>query len=55
MPITPPKIYNSIYSYIDAANFENAHKGKVALVTGEKQSEDVQSHEKRSKLNLVPI
>ncbi|KUJ11590.1 NAD(P)-binding protein [Mollisia scopiformis] len=34
MPTTSPKIYSSIYPYIDAANFKNAHKGKVVLVTG---------------------
>jgi hypothetical protein len=39
MPATPPKVYSSIYPYIDAANFKNAHKGKVVLITGEKLSE----------------
>jgi hypothetical protein len=39
MPATPPKVYSSIYPYIDPVNFKNAHKGKVVLVTGEKLSE----------------
>jgi hypothetical protein len=39
MPVSPPKVYSSIYPYIDAANFKNFHNGKVVLVTGEKLSE----------------
>ncbi|KAK1763261.1 NAD(P)-binding protein [Phialemonium atrogriseum] len=29
-----PKIYDRIYPYVDAANFKNAHEGKVVLITG---------------------
>ncbi|KIW34134.1 uncharacterized protein PV07_00930 [Cladophialophora immunda] len=34
MPHDPPKVYPDIYPFISPKNFKDAHKGKLALITG---------------------
>ncbi|EXJ80941.1 hypothetical protein A1O3_07229 [Capronia epimyces CBS 606.96] len=34
MPVGPPKVHSDIYPFLAPGNFENAHAGKLVLVTG---------------------